>query len=42
MTFINIALSVVFIAILVLIPCGCVLTSHRAKLRTSRPRTKTK
>jgi hypothetical protein len=32
MTFINIALSVVFVAILLLIPCGCILTrsSHKA------------
>jgi hypothetical protein len=32
MTFINIALSVIFIAILALIPCGCILTrsSHKA------------
>ena len=31
MTFINIALSVVFIAILVLILCGCVLTRSSRK-----------
>ena len=32
MTFINVALSVIFIAILALIPCGCILTrsSHKA------------
>lgn len=32
MTFINVALSVVFVAILALIPCGCILTrsSHKA------------
>jgi hypothetical protein len=32
MTFINVALSVIFIAILALIPCGCVLTrsAHKA------------
>jgi hypothetical protein len=32
MTFINVALSVILMAILALIPCGCVLTrsSHKA------------
>jgi hypothetical protein len=31
MTFTNVALALVFIAILVLIPCGCILTrsSHK-------------
>jgi hypothetical protein len=31
MTFIDVALSMVFVAILVLIPCGCILTrsSHK-------------
>jgi hypothetical protein len=32
MTFINVALLLIFIAMLVLLPCGCILTrsSHKA------------
>lgn len=38
MTFINIALSVILVAILLLLPIGCILTRSSQKARTSRRR----
>jgi len=39
MTFINVALSMIFIAILALIPCGCILTrsSHKPPHKPTAP-----
>jgi len=39
MTFLNIALSVIFVAIFVLIPCGCILTrsSHKDPHKPAAP-----
>jgi hypothetical protein len=39
MTFTNVALSLIGVAILALIPCGCILTGRRISNRTNRRRT---